>query len=212
MRLKWGMRALGAALLSGSLAILLIWGAQIKTVVGPHATVAVPLYPGTDNDSGVVFTNLTDRRANLTIEAVSGDPLIGGKTVERGFILLDGTLRVKTDVPKGHYRLLVKRAYSGKRVGRMGLRATSLRAMRSNSQMRYRPAVRSMRRKPGAAAAGRREVVGPSPTRGEVRAGFSKKLNRPCLGLSGVDPVGSYVWSVVDEAGDFAVGGRPLKK
>ncbi len=31
------------------------------------------------------------------------------------------------------------------------------------------------------------------------------------MALFGYDPVKNYVWSVVDEAGDFAVGGRRLK-
>jgi hypothetical protein len=208
---KYGARVLGGILASG-IAALLIWSAQVKVIVKPHETVAVPLYPGTSDETGVVFTNLTGRRADLTVEAVSGDPLAGGRTAEKGFILLDGTLRVQTSLPPGQYRLLVKRSISDRRMAPRGLRMSSLRAMRMSSEMRFRPAVRSLRRKAGAAAAARRAIVGASPTRGEMRAGYAGKRSRPCLGSYGFDPVNGYVWSVVDRDGVFAVGGRRHKR
>ena len=110
--------------------------------------------------------------------------------------MLDGTLRVTTEIPDGELRLLVIREYSSDSRKKKGIRPNTVRVMRRKREKRlYRPARcrDTMKRDV------ERATIAP---RDDIR-----RKKSGLLGRRGINETDTYVWAVVDQASDFAVGG-----
>ena len=149
--------------------------------------------PDDADQTGIVFWNMSSGPDTITIEGLPQTDL----TAEDGFLMLDGSLRVTTNLQAGEFRVLLLREYNEVRVRRLRRRALlrgRLRVMRrKGGEARYRRARLRARRM--------REIrLYGAPVR-ELRARRTGHLGR-----RGVDTTKSYVWAVVDNASDFGVG------
>jgi len=153
---------------------------------------------GDDNHTGIVIWNTSAGDGNVSIGYLPTNP---SGTPDEGFCLLDGTLQVTTDLLPGDLRLLVIRDVDRARLRRArrvrGLRRETIRVMRRKRREGsaiWHPARCRSRR-----MARIRRAEAP------VRA--LRRKQSGLLGQRGIAPDESYVWAVVDQASDFAVGG-----
>ena len=150
----------------------------------------------------IVLWNLSTSSGDVTVEYLSTNPVAD---VAEGYCLLDGTLRVTTNLPEGEYRMLVARAYDRTRARveerEHGLRRNTLQIMRRASD---RP------RHPTPLWAPARCLDRPRGDIERARSAPQRQLRnkeRGHLGRRGIDPTATVVWTVTDNASDFAVGG-----
>ena len=184
---------LGAFLLilstPSSAALIDAFSVPIIGTVAPGQTI----FLGTQA-TGVLFTNQSANEGVVSIELVQGPPGGPNDRVAEGFELLDGTLRISTNVPDGEKRVRVRMGYSEQRILRRGLRLGSQRLFR---RARLRTGARW-----GRAV---RAVQGRATIRRFARSGPV-----PGLGHFGFDASESYVWSFLDVSSDFAVAARTV--
>lgn len=135
----------------------------------------------------------------VTVEELAVNP---PGTPPAGFLLLDGTIRVTvTGLPPGNYRMMLQKRYLSSEVDRKGPVRRTLQLLRRRGGGVYLPA---------RCLDGKRDTI--RRTGAIRRAEFKRGLTaggRSILGMRGVDTTNNYVWSVVDKASDFAVGGVP---
>jgi len=184
---------LGGAVLMTALAVVLGGGPARAVPVASDEVVTLDLSGEAGNDSAVIIWNMSDAAGDVTIEYLPLNPV---GEAEEPFLLLDGTLRVTTDIPDGQLRALVIREYSSAKRKKKAMRPGSLRVMRRKREKRiYRPARCLYRPKPeieGGTAAPRDEI---------------RRKRSDLLGRRGIYETDTYVWAVVDQTSDFAVGG-----
>ncbi len=169
--------------------------AAITKSIGIDEVVSLKLSQDTADDSQIVLWNQSGAPGTVSIEELAQNPTGG---TQGGFLLLDGTMRVTTDLQAGQYRALLVREYDPLRVRAGRLRARSLRVLRLRPTRIWRIARPLSGELPRVAlrAAPLRELRGMTPG---------------LLGKSGYFPDDSYVWSVVDNTSDFAVGGVQMQ-
>lgn len=146
---------------------------------------------GFDATGSLLFKNLGF--AGAEFDAVLEDGPVPGpnETVEKGFVILDRSLLVTTNLEPGKLRARYRLRYDGRALRRLGVRERALRLMRfSPAEGRWLRARRLIR----AARADIRFLPG-------RRADF-------VLGHFGVDPKSMLVWGVTDVAGRYAIGAR----
>lgn len=172
--------------------------ALVLSLLTPAGAGAAMLDPGAIRDFGATdFPNLTTpvRIANLTGSAgqvmldLSTGPVTGAVTP--GFKLLDRTLTASfTGLGKGEIRARYGIRIDGRRLRRLGIRASQLRLMqfdvRAGRWVRARRALR----------------------RDQVRVRFLRASPTFGLGDFGVDPKNNLVWGVTNTGGAFAVAAR----
>ncbi|MFH1732215.1 MAG: PEP-CTERM sorting domain-containing protein [Planctomycetota bacterium] len=191
---------LGGAALMTALAVVLGGAAASAgtfsgSPVAPDEVLTLDLSgdPVDDNDSAVIIWNMSNATGDVTIEYLPTNPV---DEAEGPFLLLDGTLRVTTDIPDGELRLLVIREYSREKREKKGILPGSLRVMRrKRAAGLWRPArcrARLMRSIERATAAPKRQM---------------RRKESGHLGRRGIYETDTYVWAVVDQASDLAVGG-----
>ena len=144
--------------------------------------------------TGIQFTNLSQFGGFVTIEVLDGPPRQPGDEVAEGFELLDGTLRITSNIPDGEKRVRVRMGYAEERLGRAGLRAGSQRLFRriaGRRRARWANAVRAIRG---------RATIRRFPGSAPIRA----------LGHHGFDATDNYVWAFLDVTSDYAVAARTV--
>lgn len=115
--------------------------------------------------------------------------------IDNGFVLLDNTLRVQTDLTAGSYRLGLRRAFVRSNIRAAGIRARSLRVFRlrqiGREQVRWEavPAYKRIAKR----------------GRADIRRIFGRSTFK--LGNYGIALQDQYAWSVIDNGGYFAIGG-----
>ena len=141
----------------------------------------------------VRIKNLSSQAGEISLEGIPGTPLRSGQTVVGEFVLLDGTLRITSNIAQGEKRVRIRMGYNPTRVRSSGLRERSVRLMRLDARRaRWQPAFRAIRN------VGRVDI-----RRLQGRADF-------VLGHYGVDLLGRDAWGVVDVTSDYAVGALPI--
>jgi len=118
--------------------------------------------------------------------------------VDDGFVLLDKTLMVNTNLEAGSYRLGLRRAFARSNIREAGIRARSLRVFRlmniGRAEARWQ-AVPAYKRIVKRGRADIRRIFGRMPFKSEN------------LGNYGIALQDQYAWSVIDNGGYFAIGG-----
>lgn len=175
------------------LATPLALGDPIQVSVAPGETVFVDLSgdPLDADDTGVRLRNDGLFTTPVVVEFLPGDPLAGGRGVEGGFVLLDGTLSVETALAPGDLRAAYRMEYREARARSLDKRTMRMFRLDERAGI-WKRAIRGIRRR---ARAELRFVSG--------RADFT-------LGHFGVDEQQRYVWSVLDVNSSYAIGGLPL--
>jgi hypothetical protein len=144
--------------------------------------------------TGITFTNRTSNPGLVSVQFLPGPALQQGQTVGGGFLLLDGTLRVSSNLPVGRQLVGIRMGYSGREIRRAGARESSVRLLRRRDVGRrfgrWLPAVRAVQ--------GRYDIVRyphtpPLPSLGNV-------------GNHGFDRTNQFVWAYLDVTSDYAVG------
>jgi len=184
---------LGGTVLMTALAVVLGGAPADATPVAPDEVVTFDLSSEAGNDSAVIIWNTSGATGDVVIEYLATNPV---DEAEEPFLLLDGTLRVTTDLAPGDLRALVIREYDRLKRVKKKISRLTLRVMRrKRARLMYRPARCLYRTKPeieGGTAAPRDEI---------------RRKESGLLGRRGIYETDTYVWTVVDQASDFAVGG-----
>ena len=174
------------------------WASAEAVSLPMGETISLDLSGDADDadDSGIVIRNTSNSAGDVQVEYLSENPAADAG----GFILLDGTMRVTIGgLQPGDYRLLVVREYDGRKAREKRLIASDLRVIRRKrarlgSQWIMARCLSEDMRKKGLRVAPRRMMHDGTES---------------VLGQYGYYPDDTYVWSVVDQASDFAVGGVP---
>lgn len=183
-------------ILSRSLSIMCAAITLAGVLVSPARAALLP--PSTFDDfdiSGIPgfstpirISNLGSVAAEVVLTPASG-PVQGA--VQQGFQLLDRSLTAAiTGVSKGEIRARYGIRMDGRRLRRLGIRASQLRLMQFDA--RARRWVRASR----------------LLARDQVRVRFVRAAPRFALGTFGVDPQTNLVWGVTNSGGQFAVAAR----
>lgn len=191
---------LGGAVLMTALAVVLggaaaSAGTFTGSPVAPDEVLTLDLSgdPVDSDDSAIIIWNMSTATGLVAIEYLPVNPV---DEAEEPFLLLDGTLRVTTDIPDGELRLLVIREYDRQKARKKKLCRDTMRVMRRKREVGlWRPArckARLMRSIERATAAPKRQI---------------RRKSRDHLGRRGIYETDTYVWAVVDQASDLAVGG-----
>ena len=166
----------------------------ITVPIGGDVDPGSTIFLGTKT-TGISLTNLSGNTGFVQIEALQGPPRGPNDGIQDGFELLDGTLRITSNIPDGEKRVRIRIGYSEQRLGRAGLRAGSQRLFRrvrtTGGRAIWERAVRAIRGR----ATGRR---------------FIRSAPVPSLGNWGFDASDSFVWGFLDVTSDYAVGARKL--
>lgn len=135
------------------------------------------------------FENISGADGQVKAELVEGPALGSGETVAPGFLLLDRSLIVESDVQPGELRARIRINFRRAELRPRGIRVGSLRLMQFDRiRARWIRAERLIR------------------TQG-IRARFLKSTGATFnLGNFGVDAQNSVVWGVTDGPGRFAIG------
>jgi len=154
--------------------------------LGPYEEQLYYFAPGTEEDSGIRITNLTDVPDTITVERGQADLAPPAP----GFVLLDNTFVEVAPASLGPRDMLlrVRMEYRPARARAMGLRPRNLRLMRLRARdQQWHPIDRVMRAR------------GLCPRR---------ILGRPMyrVGNYGVCLDDTYVWAVIDLPGTYAIG------
>jgi len=145
--------------------------------------------------TGIQITNLWNDSGQVSVELLQGPAAQKGDEVARGFVLLDNTLRVHSDIPIGEQRVRVRMGYRRADLRRLGLRAGSVRLMR--------------RRVLGRRAARWLPAVQAATGRAGIRFARTSPLRVPGrVGNYGFEADQQFVWAIVDRNSDYAVGAR----
>lgn len=169
--------------------------ADSQTVnVDPGQEVLIDLSgnPDDSNDTAVRLKNLSQNPGTVTVEFIPGPPSSGmdGPSLPENFVLVDGTLKVESDIPPGELRARYRIEYVRAEVRRQGIRGRSIRLLRNNlREQRWERATNLLR-----------SSVTPLRVR-DQRADF-------VLGHYGYYRDGRYVWAVMDINSEYAIGGE----
>ena len=196
------MKVFGFMLVTACVLFLSGLGVVRAATIGANGVVSLDLSgdPNDDDDSAIILWNVSGGTGEVTIEYLATNP---PGDVEEPFLLLDGTMRITTDLPDGGHRVLIIREYNRAQVRRKsrvaGLRPETLRVMRKRARRAnlWRPAGRTI----GAMRDRKKDTAAPR------RAFRARETGH--LGRRGIYATDVYVWAVVDTASDFAVGGVP---
>lgn len=151
------------------------------------------------DDTGVRVKNLTQdgNDKSISVELIPGASDLGFQAPD-GFVLLDNTLHVTSNLTPGGRRIRARMdfgRYNGGRAGirAMGVRFNSIRLLRADfNTRRWIPAVNAIRD----------QSIVPIRFLTGIRANLA-------LGHYGIDKQNEFVWAVLDTAGEqfFAIGG-----
>lgn len=138
--------------------------------------------------AGLHATNLSPDDADVAVGFIGGPALMKGHKVGGGFVLLDGTLRIESQIPAGQVRAQVRIGYDVRRIRDRGLSKARLRLMRlrdgSDTWVRARRAVRA-----------------------DVRKRYLRDVRADgILGHFGIDRGRQIVWGVLDVTSSYAIG------
>ncbi len=174
--------------------------AQSRPVfVGPGQEVLIDLSGDPDdmNDSALRLKNLSQNTGQVTVDFIPGPQTSDSNEpfVQDGFALIDGTLRVQSDIPPGELLARYLLEYRPSALRRADIRPRSARMMRRHVRSaRWIRAVNAIRHPP------RRPPGSPTRNLRDTRPDFE-------LGHHGFLSEKRYVWAVVDVNSDYAVGG-----
>ncbi len=192
---------------SGAQAILVSYGPTPDTITiegnsGSFVIKPDTLYTGdmsddfTDKDETgfQIYSNPDNQEGQVDVDWIPTPDA----AVDDGFVLLDNTLMVNTNLEAGSYRLGLRRAFARSMIQDAGIRARTLRVFRlmntGRAEARWH-AVPAYKRIVKRGRADIRRIFGRMPFKSEN------------LGNYGIALQDQYAWSVIDNGGYFAIGG-----